>query len=177
MDAQEKVYDFFETNARYNFYVYDSKGDKVGASVDNETIDQAKANFDKILNRLEGGKYALKAKKTLGDDGNNGLIKVEFTVPQNSPSKTMTGYKEMLEAATREAKFQIEFEQMKEDVKVLKKFVPILESIAKNESKFLKVLQTLLDDDEENDETGQKKLEEIGETVTSIIGMLDTFKK
>ncbi len=183
MDAIQKAQDFFETNERYNFYVYDSKNDKVGASVNNDTLEQANTGFEKIFKRLEPGKYHLKAKKTKGDDGNNGLIKMDFVVTQSSYQTSKNGQmsdeavKLLFERAKQEAKFEMQFEQLIKDVERLKKYEPLLEKLAENQKAFIKAVQELTDNDEENDETGAKRLEGAKDTVMGIMDMFENFKK
>lgn len=183
MTTTEKVKDFFEQNETYNFYLYDSRGEKVGKAVNNDTIDQAIAKFESCISRFEPGKYHLKAKQPKGDTSNSGLIRFDFTIEQSTrkPSNHSPMSDEVLkmirEDAYNRAKFELQFEAMQKDVERLKRYEPLLAKMAENQKAFIKAVEQLTDEDEENDEGGLNKLNDVKESVTGILDMIDAFKK
>lgn len=183
MNTLEKVREFFVENETYNFYIYDQRGEKVGKSVSNDNVEQSIAKFENCITRLEPGKYHLKAKQGKGDTANSGLIRFDFVVdtPQK-PTKNPTVMDENMLKMIREdayarAKFEIQFEQMREDVKELKAYLPLFKKLAENQKAFIKAVEQLTDDDEDNDESGTKRLTEAKDTVVGLMDMFESFKK
>lgn len=186
MTTTEKVKVFFEENDLFNFYIYDQRGEKVGKAVNNDTIEQALSKFENCISRLEPGKYHLKAKQSKGDTSNSGLIRHDFVIepkhaynPKNPNHNAMS--EEMLkiirEDAYNRAKFELQFEQMQKDVERLKKYEPLLNKLAENQKAFIRAVEQLTDDDDDNDESGIKRLSEAKDTVAGLMDMFENLKK
>lgn len=185
MNIIEKAKEFFQSNDLYNFYIYDHRGEKVGKAVNNDTVEQAVAKFESCLTRLEPGKYHLKAKQSKGDASNSGLIRHDFTIeqktlfnpknPQNAMNEEMI--RMIREDAYNRARFELQFEQMQKDVERFKKYEPLLIKLAENQKAFIRAVEQLTDEDEDNDESGLKRLSEARDTVSGLMDMISNIKK
>lgn len=80
------------------------------------------------------------------------------------------------EDAYQRAKFELRFEQVEKDVERLKKYEPILNKLAENQKSFIRALEQLTDEDEENDESGMSKLNEAKDTVLGLVDILQDLK-
>lgn len=183
MNTIEKVKDFLEGNELLNFYIYDHRGEKVGKSVNNDTIEQALSSFESCLKRLEPGKYCLKAKASKGDTSNSGLIRHDFTVeakpanPKNNTAMNDEMIRMIREDAYNRAKFELQFEQMQKNVERLMKYEPLLIKLAENQKALIRAVEQLTDEDEENDGSGLKRLEDAKDTVSGLMDMISSIKK
>ncbi len=169
--------DFFENTEKYNFYVYDNRGESVGDSKQNDTLENAVEAFEKIVSRLQAGKYTMKAKKPKGEAANNSLTKFDFIITSTKPSNAAMNFDEMYKVAYERAKFDLEFQEMKKKVERFEKYEKILEKLLENEKTLIKAITQLTDDDEDNDESGLSKLDNAKDTVLSLMDVFDNMKK